>query len=109
MHNMFTLLPGYGQWNAHEPTKAVIVVFFSFLRGMVFFKRSLNWDKRKAFKFLAIWREFTRFVKTLHILMNVNEFSVRKDVLMYISLHLKVKLWMCKAYSISLKLFLYPM
>ena len=36
MHNMFTLLPGYGQWNAHEPTKAVIVVFFSFLRGMVF-------------------------------------------------------------------------
>ena len=36
MHNMFTLLPAYGQWNAHEPTKAVIVVFFSFLRGMVF-------------------------------------------------------------------------
>ena len=70
---------------------------------------SLNWDKRKAFKFLAIWREFTRFIKTLHILMNVNEFSVRKDVLLYISLHLKLKLWMCKAYSISLKLFLYPM
>ena len=36
MHDMFTLLPGYGQWNAHEPTKAFIVVFFSFLRGMVF-------------------------------------------------------------------------
>lgn len=82
---------------------------FQFSTRDGFFKRNLNWDKRKAFKFLAIWREFTRFVKTLHILMNVNEFSVRKDVLMYISLHLKVKLWMCKAYSISLKLFLYPM
>lgn len=82
---------------------------FQFSTRDGFFKRSLNWDKRKAFKFLAIWREFTRFVKTLHILMNVNEFSVRKDVLMYISLHLKLKLWMCKAYSISLKLFLYPM
>ena len=91
IYNMFTLLPGYGQWNAHETTKAVIVVFFSFLWGMVFFKRSLNWDKRKAFKFLAIWREFTRFIKTLHILMNVKDFSVRKDVLMYISLHLKLK------------------
>lgn len=82
---------------------------FQFSTRDGFFKRSLNWDKGKAFKFLAIWREFTRFVKTLHILMNVNELSVRKDVLMYISLHLKLKLWMCKAYSISLKLFLYPM
>ena len=56
-----------------------------------FFKRSLNWDKRKAFKFFAIWREFTRFIKTLHILMNVSDLSVRKDVLMYISLYLKLK------------------
>lgn len=58
---------------------------------MVFCKRSLNWAKRKAFEFLAIWREFTRFIKTLHILMNVKDFSVRKDVLKYISLHLKLK------------------
>lgn len=64
---------------------------FQFSTRDGFFKRSLNWDKRKAFKFLAIWREFTRFVKTLHILMNVNEFSVRKDVLLYISLHLKLE------------------
>ena len=88
---MFTLLPGYGQWNAHEPTKAVIVVFFSFLRGMVFCKRSLNWDKRKAFKFLGIWREFTGLIKTLHILVNVSDLSVRKDVLMYILWYLKLK------------------
>ena len=88
---MFTLLPGYGQWNAHEPTKAIIVVFSSFLRGMVFCKRSLNWDKRKAFKFLGIWREFTGLIKTLHILMNVSDLSVRKDVLMYISWYLKLK------------------
>ena len=91
MHNMFTLLPGYGQWNAHETTKAIIVVFFSFLWGMVFCKRSLNWAKRKAFKFLGIWREFTWLIKTLHILMNVSDLSVRKDVLMYISWYLKLK------------------
>ena len=90
-YNMFTLLPGYGQWNAHETTKAVNVVFFSFLWGMVFCKRSLNWAKRKAFKFLGIWREFTGLIKTLHILMNVSDLSVRKDVLMYISWYLKLK------------------
>ena len=90
-YNMFTLLPGYGQWNARETTKAVIVVFFSFLWGMVFCKRSLNWDKGKAFKFLGIWREFTGLIKTLHILMNVSDLSVRKDVLMYISWYLKLK------------------
>ena len=90
-YNMFTLLPGYGQLNAHETTKAVIVVFFSFLWGMVFCKRSLNWAKRKAFKFLGIWREFTGLIKTLHILMNVSDLSVRKDVLMYISWYLKLK------------------
>jgi len=58
---------------------------------MGFCKRSLNWAKRKAFKFLVIWREFTRLIKTLHILMNVSDLSVRKDVLMYISLYLKLK------------------
>ena len=64
---------------------------FQFSTRDGFFKRSLNWDKRKAFKFLAIWREFTGLIKTLHILMNVSDLSVRKDVLMYISWYLKLK------------------